>query len=116
MLLYLNHVADRFGLWPDIRLNTTVTDDQRRGFKNLVVMCKPHHEVIDIREPDLYTPEILFRWKSQGEANPREAIFMQRRSCRERTHLPLGARLGAWKGYVQIAQANPSLNTSGGSG
>jgi len=30
--------------------------------------------------------------------------------------MPLGARLDAWKGYVQIAQANPSLNISGGSG
>jgi cyclohexanone monooxygenase len=25
VLRYLNHVADRFGLWPDIQLNTTVT-------------------------------------------------------------------------------------------
>ena len=44
MLRYLNHVADRFGLWPHIQLNTRVTaaswdagrgrvdgDDRRRG-------------------------------------------------------------------------------------
>lgn len=63
------------GAYPNsARYDPTMTDGQRRGFGNLVVMCKPHHEIIDIREPDLYTPEILLRWKFQREANPREAL------------------------------------------
>jgi hypothetical protein len=53
-------------------------DDQRRDFAHLVVMCKPHHEIIDIREPDLYPPEILLRWKQQREASPADALVRLR--------------------------------------
>jgi hypothetical protein len=51
-----------------------MTDDQRRGFGNLIVMCKPHHEVIDVRQLELYPAEVLLRWKDQREASPREAL------------------------------------------
>jgi hypothetical protein len=56
------------------RYDQAMSDDERRGFGNLVVMCKPHHEVIDVREPDLYTAEVLLRWKAQREASPSEAL------------------------------------------
>jgi hypothetical protein len=63
------------GAYPgSARYDPGMTDDQRRGFGNLVVMCRPHHEIIDVREPDLYPAEILLRWKSQREASPREAL------------------------------------------
>ncbi len=56
------------------RFDPAMTDDQRRDFANLVVMCTPHHDIIDIKEPDLYPPEILLRWKDQREASPAEAL------------------------------------------
>lgn len=63
------------GAYPgSARYDPAMTDDQRRGFGNLVVMCKPHHEVIDVRQPELYPAEVLLRWKDQREASPREAL------------------------------------------
>lgn len=63
------------GAYPgSARYDPAMTDDQRRGFANLVVMCKPHHEVIDIRQPDRYPADILLRWKAQREASPSEAL------------------------------------------
>jgi hypothetical protein len=56
------------------RYDPAMTDEQRRGFANLIMMCKPHHEVIDIRQPDRYPAEILLRWKAQREASPGEAL------------------------------------------
>jgi hypothetical protein len=60
------------------RFDVMMTDDQRRDFAYLVVMCKPHHEIIDIREPDLYPPEILLWWKKQREASPADALVRLR--------------------------------------
>lgn len=63
------------GAYPgSARYDPAMTDDQRRGFGNLVVMCKPHHEVIDVGQPELYPAEVLLRWKDQREASPREAL------------------------------------------
>jgi hypothetical protein len=56
------------------RYDPTMTDDERRSFANLVVMCKPHHQLIDVNEPDLYPAELLRRWKAQREASPGEAL------------------------------------------
>jgi len=60
------------------RYDPAMTDDQRRSITNLVAMCKPHHEVIDIRQPELYPVEILLRWKAQREASPSEALLRLR--------------------------------------
>ena len=63
------------GAYPgSARCDPAMTDDQRRGFGNLVVTCKPHHEVIDVGQPELYPAEILLRWKDQREASPSEAL------------------------------------------
>jgi hypothetical protein len=56
------------------RYDPAMTDDERRSFPNLVVMCKPHHQLIDINEPELYPAELLRRWKAQREASPVEAL------------------------------------------
>jgi hypothetical protein len=56
------------------RYDPAMTDDERRNFANLVVMCKPHHQLIDVNEPDLYPAGLLRRWKAQREASPGEAL------------------------------------------
>jgi hypothetical protein len=60
------------------RYDPAMTDDQRRSITNLVAMCKPHHEIIDIGQPDLYPVEVLLRWKAQREASPGEALLRLR--------------------------------------
>jgi hypothetical protein len=47
----------------------SMTDDERRSFPNLVLLCKPHHDVVDRRHPDNYPPEVLADWKTAREAN-----------------------------------------------
>lgn len=49
------------------RYDPTMTDDDRRSFANLVLLCKPHHEIVDKRHPDRYPPDMLSEWKAQRE-------------------------------------------------
>ncbi len=36
-----------------------MTNEERRSFPNLILLCVPHHDLIDHKEPDEYTVEIL---------------------------------------------------------
>src|SRR5262249_46282718 len=42
-------------------------DDERRAWKNLILLCTPHHMMIDKLKPDEYSIEELERWKSERE-------------------------------------------------
>lgn len=55
------------------RYDEKMTDDQRRDFSNLILLCDPHHDVVDAKE-EIYTVAVLHRWKAQRESDPREAI------------------------------------------
>ncbi|MGE0730198.1 MAG: hypothetical protein AB7Q92_19310 [Acidimicrobiia bacterium] len=48
------------------RWDPDMTDDQRRGFANVVLLCAGHHTAVD-RQPDRYPAEILHRWKQVRE-------------------------------------------------
>jgi len=50
------------------RYDPAMTDDERRSFPNLILLCKPHHEVVDKRHPDKYPVEVLTDWKARREA------------------------------------------------
>jgi hypothetical protein len=50
-----------------------MTNDQRRRFSNLMVLCDPHHDIVD-QQWEQYTVETLHRWKEQREAAPDEAL------------------------------------------
>lgn len=49
------------------RFDDTMTVDQRRAFANLLLLCKPHHELVDKRHPESYSSEVLTEWKDQRE-------------------------------------------------
>jgi hypothetical protein len=49
------------------RYDSTMTDDQRRSFANLLLLCKPHHNWIDRLHPDLFSPDLLQSWKTERE-------------------------------------------------
>jgi hypothetical protein len=53
------------------RYDQSMTDDERRSFPNLILLCKPHHELVDKRHPDSYPPDLLRKWKAQREAAAR---------------------------------------------
>lgn len=51
------------------RYDPFMTDDERRAFANLVLLCTPHHTIVDRLHPADYPPEELQRWKVQREAD-----------------------------------------------
>jgi hypothetical protein len=78
------------------RYDSKMTDDQRRDFKNLLLLCDPHHWLIDDpKQTDIHTVELLTRWKEQREAEPREAL------ARLREVSPSGLRKIVAEGLAQ---------------
>ena len=57
----------------DPRYDSTMTDDQRRDLRNLLLLCDPHRNELDAKE--LIDPvEVLHRWKGQRESNHGSAL------------------------------------------
>ena len=44
-----------------------MTDDERRAFANLILLCKPCHTLVDKARPADYSVERLEAWKRQRE-------------------------------------------------
>lgn len=50
------------------RYNSDATDDDRRSFDNLILLCDEHHTIIDNKENESKYPVILLKeWKSNHE-------------------------------------------------
>lgn len=49
------------------RYDGTMTDDERRAFSNLMLMCVTHHNLIDRLEPEKHSVELLTQWKADNE-------------------------------------------------
>ena len=58
------------------RYNPNQTDEERRGFDNLILLCHRCHDMID-NNPDIYTVEILKKWKREHEDkyNNKDKVF-----------------------------------------
>lgn len=44
-----------------------MTNDQRRDFSNLILLCTPHHTFVDKTNPADYPAEVLQEWKAAKE-------------------------------------------------
>lgn len=49
------------------RYDPAMTDDERRSFANLILLCTPHHKVVDRLHPEDYPVEVLVGLKAQHE-------------------------------------------------
>ena len=50
---YINYqIAHIRDAMPGNRYDPAMTNDERRAFQNLILLCKPHHELVDSRHPD----------------------------------------------------------------
>lgn len=50
------------------RWNSGMTDDERRHYKNLILLCDEHHVIIDNKENEgVYPAKLLNEWKKQHE-------------------------------------------------
>lgn len=66
-------IAHIYGANPgSARYEASMTDEERRAFGNLILLCGPHHKLVDGRRRDDFSPELLERWKSENE--PPEGI------------------------------------------
>jgi hypothetical protein len=53
---------------PGNRYVAHMTEDERRSFKNLVLLCKPHHDYVDRQKPELFSINTLQEWKESRES------------------------------------------------
>ncbi len=51
-----------------------MSDGDRRSWKNLILLCTPHHNMIDKLKPHEYSVEDLERWKSDRETGRLERL------------------------------------------
>lgn len=56
------------------RYDPTMTDPERASFSNLILLCKPHHDLVDKTHPELYASSDLERWKVARESKLRSAL------------------------------------------
>ncbi|MFB9660088.1 hypothetical protein ACFQS3_10005 [Glycomyces mayteni] len=49
------------------RYDPGMSDEDRRSFPNLILLCKAHHELVDKRCPEQYPAEVLTMWKHAVE-------------------------------------------------
>lgn len=49
------------------RYDAGMTDSERASFSNLILLCTPHHNVVDRRHPEDYPAEVLKAWKTDHE-------------------------------------------------
>ena len=49
------------------RYDPSMTDAERASFANLILLCTPHHKLIDRISPDDYSVDLLKSWKTYNE-------------------------------------------------
>jgi hypothetical protein len=59
---------------PGNRYAAAMTDDDRRSFANLVLLCKPCHTLVDNAHPEDYSIERLDAWKRKREGAGGQAL------------------------------------------
>jgi hypothetical protein len=59
---------------PGNRYDEQMTDDERRAYRNLILLCKPHHELVDNRHPERFTVADLEGWKAAREGEARSVL------------------------------------------
>lgn len=67
-----------------------ISDEDRRAFTNLILLCHPHHTLVDKVEPEKYSVETLHKWKRERETPGQNAL----RALREVTEEGLQALIG----------------------
>ena len=50
------------------RYDSTMTDAERASYPNLILLCVPHHKLVDRIEPKKYPAEFLTTWKHENES------------------------------------------------
>ena len=78
-----------------------MTNEQRRSFSNLLLLCVPHHDLIDHKEPDQYSVDLLREWKAARETLTSGDDAAELRGLTEET---LGAAIEAALSSFRLAR------------
>lgn len=62
-------IAHIYDANPGNRYVEGMSDDERRSFKNLLLLCKPHHEWVDKTHPERFPSDVLQAWKEERETS-----------------------------------------------
>lgn len=69
------HIAHIRGASPgSARYDDSMTDEERASFNNLLLLCKPHHDLVDRLRPDEFPVDMLKEWKREREGKELEAL------------------------------------------
>jgi hypothetical protein len=76
MIAKICHIAAASADGP--RFNPSMTDDERRHFDNLIILCDECHTIIDNKENESeYPTKLLKKWKSEHEGKLLYAVLVQ---------------------------------------
>ncbi len=56
------------------RYDRNMSDEERKDFSNLILLCLVHHKRVDRTHRDKYPPETLLSWKAEREADGQDAL------------------------------------------
>lgn len=69
------HIAHIRGAAPgSARYDPSMRDEERASFDNLLLLCKPHHDLVDRLRPDDFSVDLLQDWKRQREGKELAAL------------------------------------------
>jgi hypothetical protein len=52
----------------------SMTEEARKAFTNLILLCHPHHTIVDRLRPEDFSISTLQKWKAKREAGNQEAL------------------------------------------
>lgn len=91
------------------RYDPSMTDDDRASFDNLLLLCKPHHDLVDRLRPDDFSVDVLQEWKRRREGSQMEAL----RGLRDLTETRLAELLEEAMSHVR-PKRDVSVEIAGG--
>ena len=56
------------------RHDRKMSDNDRKAFPNLILLCLVHHKRVDRTHSEEYSPDMLLGWKADREANGQGAL------------------------------------------
>lgn len=56
------------------RHKESMSTEEKNSFSNLILLCHPHHVLVDKRFPEKFPPVLLFKWKERREADGQEKL------------------------------------------
>lgn len=75
------------------RYRESMTSEERNSFGNLILLCHPHHVVVDKKSVDKFPPGLLFKWKQNREASGQSSLSGLRNVTEEQLEKLLSAAI-----------------------